>query len=120
LLGFRNQSELPSIYALCDAFILPSEAEPWGLVVNEAMSCGLAVAVTDAVGAGPDLVRGAGEIYPCGDVMALASILARWATDPAELRASRASARQRVSTWSLEATAAGVLAGVAKALNRRL
>jgi len=34
--GFRNQSEMPAFYDLCDVFVLPSEREPWGLVVNEA------------------------------------------------------------------------------------
>lgn len=120
LLGFRNQTELPGIYAMCDAFVLPSEAEPWGLVVNEAMSCGLAVAVSDAVGAGPDLVHGIGEIFPCGDVPALARILERWASDPEKLEANRSLARQRISTWGLKATVEGVLAGMEKSMSGRV
>ena len=56
-IGFRNQSELPALYDLCDVFVLPSEHEPWGLVVNEAMNAGKPVIVSDRVGAGPDLVE---------------------------------------------------------------
>src|SRR5262249_10913936 len=35
--GFVNQSELPALYAASDIFVLPSQDEPWGLAVNEAM-----------------------------------------------------------------------------------
>ena len=56
-LGFVNQSQLPSVYCAADFFVLPSLFEPFGLVVNEAMLCGLPVAVSDSVGARFDLVR---------------------------------------------------------------
>ncbi|MHB1688299.1 MAG: glycosyltransferase family 4 protein [Ignavibacteriaceae bacterium] len=56
-LGFKNQSELPGYYDLCDVFVLPSVDEPWGLVVNEVMNTGSAVIVSDQVGCGADLVR---------------------------------------------------------------
>src|SRR5207244_3025893 len=55
--GFRNQTELPRAYAAADVLVLPSEFEPWGLVVNEALNFGLAVIASDRVGAAPDLVR---------------------------------------------------------------
>ena len=56
-LGFRNQSEMPAFYDLCDLFVLPSHFEPWGLVINEAMNAGKPVIVSDCVGAAPDLVQ---------------------------------------------------------------
>ena len=65
---------------------LPSGREPWGLVVNEGMACGLIPVVSDAVGCGPDLVRGVGEIFPVGDVAALAAALTRVAGRPAGRR----------------------------------
>src|SRR5712691_1533261 len=43
-LGFVNQSQLPAVYTSADLLILPSEFEPFGLVVNEAMCCGCAAA----------------------------------------------------------------------------
>ncbi len=54
--GFVNQSELPRIYAAADVFVLPSEVEPWGLVVNEAMCAGLPIVTTGVVGCAADLV----------------------------------------------------------------
>ncbi|MBY0319830.1 MAG: glycosyltransferase family 4 protein [Reyranella sp.] len=74
-MGFVNQSELPAVYAAADLLVLPSNAqETWGLVVNEAMACGVPAVVSDAVGCGPDLIdAGAtGAIFPFGDVAALA------------------------------------------------
>lgn len=55
--GFVNQSSLPKIYAACDIFVLPSVNEPWGLVINEVMSCGLPVVVAKGIGAVDDLVQ---------------------------------------------------------------
>ena len=36
--GFRNQSELPGFFCLASVFVLPSQDEPWGLIVNEVMN----------------------------------------------------------------------------------
>jgi glycosyltransferase involved in cell wall biosynthesis len=104
--GFVNQTELPSYYHAADIFVLPSEAEPWGLVVNEAMAAGALPVVSDRVGAAPDLVQGIGEVYPCGDVEALAAVLSR-ALAKAKSPGIRERVRQHVAPYSLSATAAG-------------
>lgn len=72
-LGFVNQSELPNYYRCSDALVLPSVEESWGLVVNEAIACGIPVIVSDAVGCAPDLVdnRLTGFSFPTGEVSAL-------------------------------------------------
>jgi len=104
--GFVHQSELPSYYHAADILVLPSEAEPWGLVVNEAMAAGILPVVSDRVGAAADLVKGVGEIYPCGDVTALAAALRRALMRAGDPQAA-ARARQRVDTFSVDRTAAG-------------
>lgn len=54
--GFRNQSELPGLYAAMDVFVLPSDArETWGLVANEALAAGCRVLVSAEAGCAPDL-----------------------------------------------------------------
>jgi glycosyltransferase involved in cell wall biosynthesis len=55
--GFRQASELPVFYSLATTFILPSKREEWGLVVNEAMACGLPVIVSKVAGCARDLVQ---------------------------------------------------------------
>lgn len=101
-LGFVNQARLPEVYAASDVLVLPSEHEPWGLVVNEAMVCGLPAIVSDRVGARLDLVREGetGWVFPTGDISALASLLERSLSDRAQLRRMGGLARARMSTWS--------------------
>jgi glycosyltransferase involved in cell wall biosynthesis len=104
--GFVNQAELPSYYHAADILVLPSESEPWGLVVNEAMTAGVLPVVSDRVGCAPDLVADLGEVYPSGDVAALTAALRRGLGrlgDPG----LAGSLRQRVAEYSIDATAAG-------------
>jgi glycosyltransferase involved in cell wall biosynthesis len=114
-LGFRNQSELPAIYGACDVLVLPSDNEPWGLVVNEAMACGLAAIVSDHVGSGPDLVDPQ-HTFPAGDVDRLAEIMATLAGDSAHLAAARAAAAARIAGWDCQHAADGILRGVRTAI----
>jgi glycosyltransferase involved in cell wall biosynthesis len=76
-LGFRNQSEMPRLYDLCNVFVLPSVEEPWGMAVNEAMNAGRPVVVSDRVGCHTNLVESGinGLVFPAGDVAALADSL---------------------------------------------
>jgi glycosyltransferase involved in cell wall biosynthesis len=77
-MGFVNQSELPAVYASADLLVLPSDSqETWGLVVNEAMACGIPAVVSDAVGCGPDLIEAGrtGATFPVGDTAALAAAI---------------------------------------------
>ena len=101
-LGFVNQSQLPSAYCAADLFVLPSLFEPFGLVVNEAMLCGLPVAVSDRVGARFDLVRADenGYLFPAGDVEALAAVLRQVLPDQEKRARMGVAARRRMETWS--------------------
>jgi glycosyltransferase involved in cell wall biosynthesis len=103
-LGFINQAELPGWYASGDILALPSGREPWGLVVNEGMACGLIPVVSDAVGCGPDLVRGIGEVFPVGDVDALAAALTQVAAD---VRDRRERLHGRLAGFTIAETAVG-------------
>jgi len=65
------------------ALVLPSLEEGFGLVVPQALNCGLPAIVSDRVG-GKDFVRHRenGSIFPTGDAAALASELLWWAENP--------------------------------------
>lgn len=111
LLGFRNQSELPRFYDLCNVFVLPSVHEPWGLVVNEAMNAGRAVVVSDQVGCQPDLVRDGenGCVFPARDVGALADALRRVLGDADVCRAMGERSRERIQAFNFDADAQGLM-----------
>ena len=49
-LGHKSPDDLAAIYASSNTFILPSTNEVWGLVVNEALACGLHAVVSDSCG----------------------------------------------------------------------
>lgn len=115
-LGFKNQSELPEVYTAADALVLASEREPWGLVVNEAMACGLAVAVSDRVGCAPDLISRNGAVFPVGDRVALGMILRRWVDRPEVLAEMQEYSKEAIGRWGIPAAVAGVMAGVESAL----
>ena len=55
--GYQVFPKLIEYYKVADIFVLPSQFEPWGLVVNEAMICGLPVIVSSRVGCRMDLVE---------------------------------------------------------------
>ncbi|MGC1933952.1 MAG: glycosyltransferase family 4 protein [Candidatus Acidiferrales bacterium] len=121
-LGFINQSALPGIYAACDLLVLPSEYEPFGVVVNEAMLCGCGVIVSDRVGAKFDLVREGetGFVYACGNVDALAALLSKTLGSPELLRELGESARKRMETWGPKDYVASFLNAVGQAKRSRV
>jgi 1,2-diacylglycerol 3-alpha-glucosyltransferase len=57
LLGHVDQPEVFDLFSVASCFILPSFSESWGLVINEAMACGLPVLVTNRAGCAKDLVQ---------------------------------------------------------------
>jgi glycosyltransferase involved in cell wall biosynthesis len=102
ILGFVNQSQLPSVYRGADLFVLPSLYEPFELVVNEAMLCGCPVAVSDHVVAKYDFVRDGENVYvfPTGNVDALAAIFRDILPHSGKRALMGEAARQRMETWS--------------------
>jgi glycosyltransferase involved in cell wall biosynthesis len=91
--------------ALANCFILPSVSEPWGLVVNEAMACGLPVLVSDRCGCCPELVKGdvnGWTFDPCSE-SALVDLMVRMTGMPEPRRAQLGQASQAiVAEWGLE------------------
>ena len=106
LVGFKNQSELPAYYATADVLVLPSEYETWGLVVNEAMACGLPCIVSDACGAAADMILEGktGFTYPMGDVPRLAELMMFMADNKEDLREMGRYAAAYVQNFSVAST----------------
>lgn len=111
-LGFLNQSQISLAYRSADVLVLPSEHEPWGLVVNEAMNFGVPAVVSDVVGCGPDLVEGAGKVFRSGDVYSLTDALSE-VLDDRNLETFKRAASDRIARWGFE----GCYEGLTAALN---
>jgi len=119
-LGFVNQSQLPACYTAADLLVLPSEYEPFGLVVNEAMLCGCMAAASDRAGASRDLIAPVDPsfVYPCGDVPTLTALLRRALASPQELAKLRVAAGERMKTWSPREYVDGTVEAVERAVSR--
>ena len=76
-LGTKSPEEIGQHLMRSAALVLPSHREPWGLVVNEALSYGCPVVVSNICGCVPELVRGGitGYSFPMGDVLALCTAM---------------------------------------------
>ena len=55
-MGYYPPEKIVKFYSIADLLVLPSLEEPWGLVLNEAMACGLPVISTTLVGGAYDLI----------------------------------------------------------------
>jgi glycosyltransferase involved in cell wall biosynthesis len=119
-LGFVNQSQLPAVYAAADLMVLPSEYEPFAVVVNEAMCCGCPVIVSDHVGAARDLVAPVRSsfIFPCGDVAALAAALQTAIGDRTLLQSLRRTVVAHMQTWSPAQNIAATMDAIRIAVSR--
>ena len=120
-LGFVNQSQLPETYTASDVFVLASEYEPFGVVVNESMLCGCPVIVSDRVGAKFDLVREdeTGFVFPMGDVGALSELLHQVLQSPERLKRISESARKRMASWSPPQNLEGLITALERATQLR-
>lgn len=119
-LGFANQSQLPSIYTASDLMVLPSQYEPFAVVVNEASCCGCPVIASDNVGSAEDLISPVNPafIYPCGEVDALAQLLKLVFAKPGVRTDYGLAAQQRMDTWSIEENISGTVEAIRRAAFR--
>lgn len=93
--GLADRTRVRDEMRRADAFVLASDAETFGVVVAEAMSCGTPVVATRA--GGPDYVvePGTGLLVPTGDADALAAALLRLMREPGIV--NRAAARDSIA-----------------------
>lgn len=118
--GFLNQASLPHAYVASDVVVMLSE-ETWGMVINEAMLCGLPALVSNFVGCGPDLIEATqtGDIFRMGDVRQLSSLMIRYAEIPAQLRKMGQRAQKKVQTeFGIDQAINGVLEALERVTDR--
>ncbi len=98
---FQQAEVTPLFFAHCEAFVLPSTREEWGLVVNEAMACGAPVIVSNRVGSHFDLVQEGvnGFSFDPGRVGELADLLGRFKVDEDLRGRFGAAGRRLIEEW---------------------
>jgi glycosyltransferase involved in cell wall biosynthesis len=122
IIGRKTYHDLPALYASARAFVFPSFAETWGLVVNEAMASGLPVLVSSGVGCHLDLVRQGinGYVFDPGNEIELANLLVRM-TNAQNCSAMGEASRSIIRDWDLDRFASGLIeAATIATTSRRL
>ena len=113
--GFAQREQLGAYYGLADLLVLPTYSDPWGLVVNEAMACGLPVIVSRVAGCAADLVKEFwnGALIAPGDVSGLASVLYRLLADRDGCAKMGANSLELISKFSPVEWSAGIARAIA-------
>ncbi len=107
----QSWDTVPAYLALADVLVLPSYSEPWGLVVNEAMACGLPVVVSDRCGCADDLVQGNGYVFNPYQPAQLTNALLPFMTGQANYAAMSQESARLIAAYTPAAVARDMLAG---------
>jgi len=114
-LGFiTEQNDLAAIYRASHVLVHPARREAWGVVINEAVTAGMAVIASDATGAAADLVEDGvnGYVVPTNNLNALIEALLD-TTLPVRLLQFRRSSAVKLEDWYQKSDA---IKGLRKAL----
>jgi glycosyltransferase involved in cell wall biosynthesis len=113
--GFVHRGQLAAYYGLAEMLILPTYTDTWGLVVNEAMACGLPVLVSRAAGCAADLLRdgwNGKEIVP-EDVTGIGHAMERLGSKPELRREMGLHSAEHILKYSPHSWSSGIAAAVA-------
>jgi glycosyltransferase involved in cell wall biosynthesis len=94
-LGRIDHKSLPAVLREHDVLILPSRFDSFGMVVAEAMACGLPVIATENVGAKEMIIQDVtGLVIPAADASALAKAMGWFIANRSRLPAMSQAARK--------------------------
>ena len=110
--GFAQRGDLAGLYALAETLVLPTHSDTWGLVVNEAMACGLPIIVSSVAGCTADLVEDGwnGYVVPPRDSERLSVAINSLVRQPDLRRQMSVRSLERIRNNSPEACADGLAA----------
>ena len=100
-LGHVEGKEKARCYAHADVFVMPTEHDTWGLVVNEAMYYGLPIVVTDAAGAS-ELISDNGIVVECNNANGMKTALTRLIEDECLRREMGEKSRAYIARYGVE------------------
>ncbi len=110
--GFAQREDLAGLYALADVLVLATHSDPWGLVVNEAMACGLPIIVTNVAGCSASLVENGwnGFVVAPKDSEKLSEAIDSVVRQPELRQQMSVRSLERIRNYSPEACANGLAA----------
>jgi len=107
--GFVPDEDLPSAYAACDLFVLPSLAELEGMVVLEAMACAKPLLIADSRhSAATEFVKDNGVLFRAQDPEHLADQAVRLLSNPDRLRAMAQVSLKKSRSFDINLSAAAI------------
>jgi glycosyltransferase involved in cell wall biosynthesis len=116
--GFAQREDLAGLYALAETLVLPTHSDTWGLVVNEAMACGLPIIVSNVAGCAADLVEDGwnGYVVPPRDSEKLSVAINALVRQPELKQRMSARSSERIRNYTPEACADGLAAAAISAV----
>ena len=113
--------DVAKFYAVSDVFVLPSLSEPWGLVVNEAMACGLPVVVSKRAGAYYDLVKDGinGFGFEPTDKYQLVEIMKKFVIGFVDLDMMKKASEEIIRSYIPQNSAREMMEGIMRTMIRR-
>lgn len=114
-LGYKSYEELPKYYSMADVFVLPTLEDIGGLVLNEAVACGLPVITTKAAGCAVDLIipRENGFIVDEADAGQLCSAMRKIISDETLARKMGEKSLEMVNNrWNIDENVNGVVSAI--------
>ncbi len=95
-----DAAAVAALYQFGDVLVLPSDIEPWGVVVTEAAMASLALICSSATGAGVELTRDGinGRLFAAGDAAALRDAILD-VTKPENIDRMKAASREVLEEW---------------------
>jgi glycosyltransferase involved in cell wall biosynthesis len=101
-------------YRDSDIFVFPSFSDGFGLVLLEAMACGLPTIASVASG-GPDIItRSCGRVFPAGDVDCLVGLLRWFDRNRGDIPDMARAAREEAERWTWSSYRDGLRRAVSK------
>lgn len=102
---------VPKYFSQSDCLVLPSNSEPWGLVVNEAMICGLGVIVSDSCGCKDDLVQDNGYIFESGNQNSLENAMKSFVMDKPKIEIMKSNSLEIIKDFKVDEVAKRIVNG---------
>jgi glycosyltransferase involved in cell wall biosynthesis len=106
-----NWQTVPKYLTRANCMVLPSISEPWGLVVNEAMICGLSIIVSDKCGCKEDLVQDNGFVFKSGDQNELMDAMSKFVNNAHVLKEMSKVSKEIIKDFKVESVAKRIYMG---------